>query len=322
MGKRGFTIVEFLVTIALIVILASVLVPVLGRAREAVRRASCANNLRQHSIALKVYAGESIGGKYPPLATYFAPEVDCDHPQFPLVEFGAATVFFWNPDMMAPDFVSDHNILLCPSDVTGSVDALTNRNSGRVDVFEKCIQPTRGWRQLNGSYEYFGHVYDKVDDIPENNVPLFLFEFMAGFKCRPVDINEHVNGQFTAAMIEIFLPPPGLRPKIVDDDLDLEVFDGLTFTPIGTGNSTTLYRLREGIERFLITDVNNPGASVAAQSKIQVMWDQASVVPAVFNHIPGGSNVLHLDGHVDFIKYPGAGFVSKPAAIAKGCVKK
>ena len=34
----------------------------------------------------------------------------------------------------------------------------------------------------------------------------------------------------------------------------------------GTAGGDTLYRLREGIERFLITDINNPGASAQAQS--------------------------------------------------------
>ena len=30
-----------------------------------------------------------------------------------------------------------------------------------------------------------------------------------------------------------------------------------------------------------------------------------STVPADFNHVPGGANVLYMDGHVKFEKYPG-----------------
>jgi hypothetical protein len=41
--------------------------------------------------------------------------------------------------------------------------------------------------------------------------------------------------------------------------------------PIGNGNTDTIYRLREGIERFLITDINNPAASSKAQSEIFVL---------------------------------------------------
>ena len=75
--------------------------------------------------------------------------------------------------------------------------------------------------------------------------------------------------------------------------------------PFGTGNGDTIYRLREGIERFLITDINNPGASARAQSEIFTMWDITSTVAEGYNHIPGGSNVLYLDGHVTFVRYPG-----------------
>ena len=75
----------------------------------------------------------------------------------------------------------------------------------------------------------------------------------------------------------------------------------------------TLFRNREGIERFFITDINNPAGSAAAQSESPVMWDLTHVFPnsedvvgnADFNHIPGGGNVLCMDGHVEYLKYPG-----------------
>jgi len=34
------------------------------------------------------------------------------------------------------------------------------------------------------------------------------------------------------------------------------------------------------------------------------MYDFTSTVPSSFNHVPGGSNVLYMDGHVAFQKYP------------------
>ena len=75
---------------------------------------------------------------------------------------------------------------------------------------------------------------------------------------------------------------------------------------VGSGAGDTLYRLREGIERFLITDINNPAGSAAAQSTIPLMWDRLGTTPRKFFHIPGGSNVVYMDGHVEFSRYPSA----------------
>ena len=72
----------------------------------------------------------------------------------------------------------------------------------------------------------------------------------------------------------------------------------------GNGGGTTIYRLREGIERFLITDINNPAASAQAQSEVWFYFDIVSANADDFNHVPGGSNVLYLDGHVEFLRYP------------------
>jgi prepilin-type processing-associated H-X9-DG protein len=35
------------------------------------------------------------------------------------------------------------------------------------------------------------------------------------------------------------------------------------------------------------------------------MSDVVSAKVSEFNHVPGGSNVLYMDGHVEFVKYPG-----------------
>jgi prepilin-type processing-associated H-X9-DG protein len=77
-------------------------------------------------------------------------------------------------------------------------------------------------------------------------------------------------------------------------------------TQVSGGN--TLFRLRDGIERFMITDINNPGASAKASSTIPLIWDHASTKTIDFSHVPGGGNVLYLDGHVEYLKYPNARF--------------
>ena len=55
----------------------------------------------------------------------------------------------------------------------------------------------------------------------------------------------------------------------------------------------------------MVTDINNPSGGAQAQSVIAVMWDQVAEEASHFNHVPGGSNVLYMDGHVEFVRYPG-----------------
>ena len=63
-GRNGFTLVELLVVIAIIGILVGLLLPAVQAAREAARRMSCSNNLRQVTLALHNY--ESALKTFPP----------------------------------------------------------------------------------------------------------------------------------------------------------------------------------------------------------------------------------------------------------------
>jgi prepilin-type N-terminal cleavage/methylation domain-containing protein len=64
MGRRrarGFTLVEILVVIGIVVLLIGILLPVVTKARNAAKSTKCLSNLRQIAVGFHVYAGDNFG---------------------------------------------------------------------------------------------------------------------------------------------------------------------------------------------------------------------------------------------------------------------
>lgn len=112
--KPFFTLIELLIVIAIIAILASILLPALGKVKEKSKAASCTNNLRQLGLGVMIYADDHSG---------WAPAND--------IKYGYQNI--WN-SMMVADKYAAPSALGCPSTtelrynsshLTAKLDSLT-----------------------------------------------------------------------------------------------------------------------------------------------------------------------------------------------------
>lgn len=315
-NRQGFTLIELLIVIAIIALLVGILLPVLSRTRQAAQRVSCANNLRQWGITFKMYAAESSGW-FPPKNRY---AIDGRH--YTLGFHGEA---------LYPNYWTDLNLAICPADARG--DAL-GRKLGIEDDYpaqvvrisaegpSPCQAITLSWPI---SYVYIGYAVTTASQLTDLILSTDAWgreQKKSGRVLKEISSEELAgqgcSGEFSATFYA------DVGEANMPNDPAIQVGPTFGFKDDDGSDLPKGYaRLREGIERFLITDVNNPAASAVAESQLPVLCDAwghrdsafaASVSafelgdleldPVIrYNHIPGGANVLYMDSHASFVRF-------------------
>lgn len=236
-ARRPFRLMMWLAPAAAVILAAVIVLPIISRAREAERLSASANNMKQLGLIFKMYANESRGGKFPPLAPYDG-------------------VWIFDVSVLYPDFLVDLSILVSPE--------LPNAGSLVNEIETLAGQEEIDWERIT-------------------RIAALSYSYPSWVIGDPSDVEAMLEGRSRMAK--------------ADYDADIRVGD------------KTLYRLREGIERFMITDINNPGASATAQSNLPVLLETSRVVSRRKSR--EAAHVLYMDGHVKAHRVPAAAAIPK-----------
>ena len=298
--SRGFTLVELLVTIAIIMILIGLLLPAVQSAREAARRLRCSENLRQIGIALHNY--HNFMSALPPgsIACY-DPRFCGDECHVQSVDKGflvsllpyleqAPLYNTINQDVsiFANENSTAHSVsvagMACPSDPTASVPQELPDIARLGLFFERPVDPSRrmaltSYAGCYGSYQLVGFPYGS----PNCSIP--------------GKVLAQLDGTFNTR-----------KPITLAD-----ITDGLSQTIFVSEHSVTSIYAAKDVAHWRSPDPGwfvsgNKGSTLFLtyyppniQRKINLTGAGNFPLAASSNH-PGGLNALMGDGSVRFIK--------------------
>jgi prepilin-type N-terminal cleavage/methylation domain-containing protein len=194
-SRRGFTLIEMLVVMAIIGILAALLLPSLATAKQAARKAACLSNLRQTGIAIHNYANENdgqipYGPKAPPFSnpSDFYPSTGAPTSLLSL-QSGAPVGLGL---LLAQHLASQAKVLFCPG-----TDQPVDTDAELAKV---------GHRQAQGSYYYRHGGNTQLSDTPAST------NAAAHLQLENLGLNRNGLPIRALALDTLFLCPPGLAP--------------------------------------------------------------------------------------------------------------
>ncbi len=311
MPRRGFTLIELLVVIAIIAVLIAMLLPAVQAAREAGRRASCVNNLKQLGLGLANY--ESSNGTLPmsSILQYANPATDVN-PVFksywsvvgrmtPYLEQAALfnqINFDWKssdpPNLTSAGYKI--GLLICPSDPNTTVNPTTG-----AAISPTCYNANMGdW--------FVWYKAGPINRAPFGpNISKSLANFTDGVSNTMVFAECQVlHSQFRSCSLGPLTPTsfPNTQgsPALITQ---------LAPTCTGTSMANTTWANGNVFDSGMTTALT-PNSTVIVPGHGTNPWDLDTVDESnggpVYGAItsdsyhPGGVNILAADGSVRFIK--------------------
>jgi prepilin-type processing-associated H-X9-DG protein len=272
------------VVIAILALLVVGLVQLLERAREHRHRVACQENLRQIGLAFKMYA-QDWDGMYPPKKRVLSPG-DTKKDRFDPVSPEGIRTLHLVPEALSiyPEYLTDLSVFICPSEPAASalqtewqeIEKSGGETIAVCDFIDKCSYDYTGYVACTG---YYDGTFVKAD----------------------------------AQFLGLILATQWLHWQDFDSDIVFPEGFRENFNTLGSRHNGTIYRLREGIGQLMVTDPAAGPQIEDAASRCAVMWDKVyglwffewSGGMRLVDRLPAGGNVLFLDGHVEFVEFPG-----------------
>jgi len=271
-----------MVTLSLIAVMAAITLPSLGRAREAVLRTYCMNNMRELGRIFTLFAGDHKG-MFPP-----------GHPNHVWGEYVTdvteRTQRYRNNYTVDPrsliGYLPDYRVFVCRS-ARHSFEYDWDWWFTDVTLTDRHVDPAVA-SQPPYAENPLKYRIPRPDPECLTNQMYFYLPYAVGTEGQFLFLMNELDNRMDRGLIDFMRE-------------DLPSSEG----PQGPGGSDVFFRLRDGVERMFITDVANAAASYRSQSEVPVLFDKSSLEGRYFwNHIvsPGG-NVLYMDGSVQFVRF-------------------
>jgi prepilin-type N-terminal cleavage/methylation domain-containing protein/prepilin-type processing-associated H-X9-DG protein len=313
----GFTLIELLVVIAIIGVLVGLLLPAVQQAREAARRSTCTNNMKQVQLAILNY--ESVNKRLPAQGnthelrairsnnsgkrwsfyTNLLPYLEqvATHDQlFEEIKSFPGAQPYWGPN--SSDFqglLESIPALLCPSDVNTAPDSnsqwgRTSYHINRGDLIllgydwaqrrgPGVTGVSSGWGTPNPSYQYL-----RMKDITDGTSKTIML--------GEVRIGDASNDSRQGALgnknpVNIDTPPSDCNALIQSDG---------TYSSAWS-NSGNIVGGKWSDAQAIYTSFWTIAAPNYARCS---RWDEANVILPASSYHPGGAMMTHVDGSVRF----------------------